>query len=322
MKLLLTIFLICIFNIAYTQLPVNKLTRKTEDLVGNVKSVLEKRVMLLDDSSRYIVRNKYAEYDRNGTLVLSKFIMNDKLNKFTSSEFICDSANNVMEVKLYEDSVLSERKLYEYDAQNYFTKELMYKGNGYLFQKSLFFYDVSGHLIEMQLWSSDTYLVLKQFYEYDKNGNRTSLKNYNSSHILTYEYAYQYDLHNNKTEQVYKKLNDPIIQKIHNIYNTNNQLISYTKYNNDKLVEEGNYTYNANGVFLEKMYSFLQKPSKYITRYNEKGLLIETIDYRNDKLTVRQTYWYEYDTTGNWIKRYNSYNGGSPSLTEREIMYY
>jgi hypothetical protein len=88
------------------------------------------------------------------------------------------------------------------------------------------------------------------------------------------------------------------------------------------LAEEGNYSYDSNGVFSEKIYLFPLTQSKYITRYNEKGLLIETIDYKNDKLIVRQTYWYEYDATGNWTKKYNSYNGGSPSLTEREIVYY
>lgn len=62
--------------------------------------------------------------------------------------------------------------------------------------------------------------------------------------------------------------------------------------------------------------------SRYISRYNEKGLLVESLEYKDGKLAVRQENRYAYDTAGNWIKRYNYYNGQSPSLTEREITYY
>jgi|JI10StandDraft_1071094.scaffolds.fasta_scaffold1640169_1 hypothetical protein len=76
------------------------------------------------------------------------------------------------------------------------------------------------------------------------------------------------------------------------------------------------------GTTIESNAKGYQNKSRYISKHNERGLLTETLDYRNDSLAVKQIYWYEYDRIGNWTKRYNSYNGNSPSLIIREIAYY
>ena len=76
------------------------------------------------------------------------------------------------------------------------------------------------------------------------------------------------------------------------------------------------------GPTIESNAKGYQNKSRYISKHNERGLLTETLDYRNDSLAVKQIYWYEYDRIGNWTKRYNSYNGNSPSLIIREIAYY
>lgn len=47
------------------------------------------------------------------------------------------------------------------------------------------------------------------------------------------------------------------------------------------------------GPMTESIVNGYQSQSKYISKHNERGLLTETLDYRNDSLAVKQIYWYE-----------------------------
>lgn len=62
-----------------------------------------------------------------------------------------------------------------------------------------------------------------------------------------------------------------------------------------------------------------------IFKYDEKGNKVEETfsgTFSNEPIKVNFTYKYEYDKTGNWIKRINYQDGVLGSITEREIEYY
>lgn len=297
-------------------------TAKKQSLTGLVKSVAEKSVVLPEEGEPYDLPRNYTEYNKEGNQVVHKSITNVYEQTFSQTSTTYTETQQLLEVNMYTDSILIEKRQYEYDASNRVTKESMYKGNGYLFQKSLFSYDATGNLSEMQLWSSDTYFVLKQVYEYDKNGNRLSLKSYTNEQVLSYEYTYEYDGNNNKIKMVYQKGKSPVTQTTNYTYNGKNELIKFERYDNDKLVHTVEYTYNQNGIVTESINRGISSQSKTVARFDEKGSLIETMEYKNEEPGVHQTYWYEYDAQGNWIKRSNSYNGESPTITVREIVYY
>lgn len=321
MKKIITCFLICISGFSHAQ-NISIQTAKKQSLTGPVKSVSEKSVMLPEEGEPYELLRNYTEYNKEGNQVVHKFITNIYEQTFSLTSTTYTETQQLLEVNMYEDTTLIETRRYEYDAENRVTKESMYKGNGYLFQKSVFSYDASGNLSEMQLWSSDTYFVLKQLYEYDQNGNRLSLKNYTNEQVLSYEYTYEYGGNNNKTKMVYQKLKSPIIQTTNYTYNKKNELIKLERYDNDKLVHTMEYVYNEQGIVTETINRGISSQFKTVARFDEKGSPIETLEYKTDELTVRQVNSYEYDSQGNWTKRSNSYNGGSPSITVREIVYY
>lgn len=321
MKHIIACLLIGISGLAHAQ-NISIQTAKKQRLTGLVKSVSEKSVMLPEEGEPYELLRNYTEYNKEGNQVLHKFITNIYEQTFSLTSTTYTEAQQLLEVSMYTDSMLIEKRQYEYDDPGRVTKESMYKGNGYLFQKSVFSYDADGNLSEMQLWSSDTYFVLKQLYTYDKNGNRLSLKNYTNEQVLSYEYTYEYDSKNNKTKMVYQKLNSPVIQTTNYTYNEKNELIKLERYDNGKLLHTMEYTYNQDGLLTESINRGISSQFKTVARLDEKGSPIEVLEYKNDELTVRQVNSYEYDAQGNWTKRSNSYNGESPSITVREIVYY
>jgi antitoxin component YwqK of YwqJK toxin-antitoxin module len=322
MKYLAALFLLGLLHIGYSQHLLIKQNTVNAELKGNVKSVLKQSVMILTDSSRYIGSEIISEYNQFGNEISYKFYSGSKKKKISDILRIYDSSQNLSEVIMYGDSTVIERRLYEYDSMNRETKESMFYGNGYMFQKSLFFYNALGQLSEAHLYSSNTNFLLKKIFDYDKNGNQISMKIFYRNNILAYEYLYRYDKNNNKIEMIYNHYKDSIKQITRYQYNKNNKVIKLVQFDKNLLVSELQYKYDQNGIEIECIAIGVQSKSKYISRKNEKGLIIESLDYKNDSLETRQTYWYEYDATGNWTTQYNSYNGSRPSIMERYFEYY
>lgn len=322
MKYLATIFLLGLLHIGYSQHLLIKQNTLNAELKGKVKSVLKQNVMILTDSSRYIGSEIISEYNRFGNEISYKFYSGSNKKKISDIIRIYDSSQNLSEVIMYGDSDVIERRLYEYDSMNRETKESMFSGNGYLFQKSLFIYNPLGQLSEAHLYSSNTNFLLKIIYDYDKNGNQLSMKIYDRKNKLSYVYLNKYDKNNNRIEMTYNHYKDSIKQVTRYQYNKNNKVIKLVQFDKNILVSELHYKYDQNGIEIECIAMDVQDKSKYISRKNEKGLLIESLDYKNDSLETRQTYWYEYDANGNWTKRYNSFNDSRPSIMERFFEYY
>ncbi len=319
MKKILTAFLIGVSGFSYAQQSLNSPNAKEGGFSGSVKSVLQKRVMIDSDSSRRDVPESYTEYTKEGNKSLYRSLTNSP--KIFQRISTYDASKKLIEVKEYQDTLLVGRTLYEYDSQSRKTKETVFAQNGMQREKTLYSYDQAGNLVEEQLFGFGDLFVLKKTYEYDKKGNRLSMRSYNEKNVLTYEYLYQYDERNNKTEQQYRKSSGSV-QTTKYVYNEKNKLTKLSQYSNDQLISETEYMYDQNGVNTETVQRNPQSESKTVSRNNEKGLTTETLEYKNDEVVVRQTWRYDYDAAGNWIRSYNSYNGQSPTITERAFQYY
>lgn len=319
MKKIVVAFLIGISSLSYAQQTLHTLTVKESGFTGNVKSIVEKQLLINPDSSRYEVPSAYAEYNEEGYQLLNKSKTKHADNTFTKKINTYDDFKNLVEVKEYEDTLFVCTRIYEYDSLNRKTKELVYGQDSLQREKTLYTYDESGHLIEEVVWGLGDSLVVKKTYEYDKNGNQLSQKSYNEKNVLNYEYLYRYDDRNNKIEQQYR---NSVVRTDNYVYNEKNQLINMSVYLNDLLLHEIDYTYDQNGVNTETVERIPTGPLRIISRHNEKGLIIEAIQYRNNELVISHTWWYEYDACGNWTKCYVSYNGKMSSFTERAFEYY
>ena len=307
--------------------PVTIQNLKQEGIIGNVKSVLEwGETMLLSGERGY----KYMEYNQSGNQTLYKQRFSGNSPKISSTVHKYDSIQNLIETSFYKDSVLVEQKVYKYDSANRLILKSSYFIND-VDKKEVFLYDESGGLVESQQWYflSEDRLFSRDTYEYYKNGNLKSWKHYRNftedlMNLLMTEYSYKYDEKNNRKEQVYKARHmDSVVNTTINTYNRKGQITKTMRYENGRLISETNYTKIKNNVNLEVVQSFDEQPeSKLISRYNEKGLPTEILNYKNDVLVNKETYWYEYDTQGNWIKKYNSRNESKPHIKERELEYY
>ena len=143
------------------------------------------------------------------------------------------------------------------------------------------------------------------FYSYDASGNRLELirSSVSSSHVKT---EFKYDANGNRLEEV-QTGDEGLVGKTVNVYDARGRCTERRLFNKQALFARRTYKYAADANPTEE------------AEYDPKGALVG-----------KQSYSYELDTTGNWIKRITSTQGmsnGKPvtepaDATYRTITYY
>ena len=143
------------------------------------------------------------------------------------------------------------------------------------------------------------------FYSYDGNGSRLELirSSVSSSHVKT---EFKYDANGNRLEEV-QTGDEGLVGKTVNVYDARGRCTERRLFNKQALFARRTYKYAADANPTEE------------AEYDPKGALVG-----------KQSYSYELDTTGNWIKRITSTQGmsnGKPvtepaDATYRTITYY
>jgi hypothetical protein len=143
------------------------------------------------------------------------------------------------------------------------------------------------------------------FYSYDASGKRLEfIRNATSSSRVTTEF--KYDANGYRIEEL-QTGEEGLIAKVVSVYDAKGLRTERRMYNKQGLFARRTYTYGADGNPTEE------------AEYDPKGGLVG-----------KQTYSYELDATGNWIKRITSAQGmsnGKPvsepaEVTYRTITYY
>ncbi len=124
------------------------------------------------------------------------------------------------------------------------------------------------------------------FYSYDASGNRLELirSSVSSSHVKT---EFKYDANGNRLEEV-QTADEGLVDKTVNVYDAKGRCTERRLFNKQGLFARRTYTYAADANPIEE------------AEYDPKGALVG-----------KQTYSYELDSTGNWIKRITSTQGMS-----------
>ena len=143
------------------------------------------------------------------------------------------------------------------------------------------------------------------FYSYDANGSRIELirSSVSSSHVKT---EFKYDATGNRIEEV-QTGDEGLVAKTVSLYDAEGRRTERRLYNKQGLFARRTYKYAADAYPTEE------------AEYDPKGALVG-----------KQSYSYELDATGNWIKRITSAQGmsnGKPvtepaEATYRTITYY
>jgi hypothetical protein len=179
------------------------------------------------------------------------------------------------------------------------TRDIPSLGDGAFFH-STYTYDSKHHLLNIEEYTFQEILNLKSTFMCDDSGNVLVRKQYNEDGNLTQTTNYQYDSNGNQCR----------IQ-LYNYYGVL-QLADIYRYNKNGNILEMKMI-NGKGILL----------NDYVYKNDDDGNSIEDSVYTYSGKTGKTFYTYNYDSTGNWIKKvtYDEHHHAN-YITERAIQYY
>ena len=230
--------------------------------------------------------------------------INDTLTWLDTEKIKLDKAGKEIERSVYnqKDSLLYTDTI-NYSAKGERLERIFRNKEGALVKKILYRYDDNGRKIEEHHIKPDGSLEHNVTYKYDARGNCTEWASFSARGVLVGKQTFYYDAKNNNTQEVWWFLADSS--------------------RNQKLV----YTYNDKGQEVERKKYTLSDSLKYkdVSSYDYTGSLMkmERFDTGNNIVPgFSNTYQYEYDKKGNWIKKEVQAKGKTGYLYLRKIEYY
>lgn len=319
---------------------------KNDELRGKVKSVIFKvfnfdeiykgnlekfNYYFYNEDERY---TEIFEYLSDSSLLSREIFKYDKKgNLIEKKEFgYNDSIKNKSIYTYNQNGLLTEEDFYWVDIFKYYngdtTQEFQNNSKLELRYKTIYKYDDKGHLLEEIVNNSDSSLYYKHKYKYDDKGRLIE-------DILKYKTVYKYDNNGDTIEYLYYDLDGSLYRKEICEYNKKRNLIKKNIEN-----ETWIYKYNRKGIRL-KVEMYVDGKLKYIEKYNKRGYLTESIDYKNNEKEIieydnndniikdifkesyiTRVYYYEYDKQGNWVKVTHIEDSKVVQIHERKIEYY
>lgn len=299
--------LFCLYNFfGFAQLPklegstpfIEIETCKSMNLKGAVKSMSETSYKATLSNGKYVKGAKGWQYSWD----------HDNNYQF-------DAKGNLLIEKEWKDGVWKTKQTQTFDHLGRLSKSVFHS------RTRTYTYDSIGQvkLVQERDTVESTASELVYFY------SNTLLRqiHYYSAKTLYAMEAFQYDKNGNCTGAVYQSNDYKTID--YYTYNSSNQLIKYVGYEDDDPSEreEIYYTYEGTDLIMEKndAYSEDEKYNELIYKYKD-GYEIEVIETDLETNEVeKETYTYEFDAQGNWIKKYIN-DKGKYYIVERTIVYY
>ena len=212
-----------------------------------------------------------------------------------------DTARTVKEV-FYNVKDLTINHRYD-DTKNIEIVEQS-ESSGKVFFKNTYKYNDRGKVIEetmTQIFKDNVSFDNKFILKYDEKGNLIEKSYYSSRYKDESKSIYTYD--------------------------SKGKLISKADYNEKNILwNKETYKVDTKGNIIERNY---YKPDcvaiahTFILKYDSNNNVIQKEYYQPaGKLSKTYSYKYEYDKTGNWVKRIDFENGKATFILERQLEYY
>lgn len=240
------------------------------------------------------------EQDKLIGQVRSVSMINCDKNKGGRSEIIYtttyDMKGNIVEVTHFDDNGAQRRSKFinSYDSQGRL-REKITDNKSVIYSREEYDYS-SGHLIKKTYENNSEQPKTKEIYNLNKD--IIEKISYGENGVVQEKALYTYDDEGNNIELMFYDANGLIISKWRNIYD-----------------KKGNRTedalYDWDGSLLKK----------HIYTYDVQGNMIGVSYYQSGVLVTEETYTYEYDVHGNWIKKI-TFGVGRTSTVCRSITYY
>lgn len=277
------------------------LTKK--NLMGKVKQITEKR---------YLVDDKFENIE-NDTLVETNVLLYDE-NGFRSKK----------------DFRGSDDPDCKYDEKG---NPIEYTYKGWSIHKWKLKWDDKGRVIEESVFDTDGNLKYKRTFKYDNNGNNIEREDqtaytHDTNRFMYSKYVYKYDNKNNKIGWYREDNIDSSLSPMETYkYDDNGNILEEKSFSDGVLSAIIKYDYDNNGNLIEVKTNSLDRDysSKATINYDEKGNEIERVEtgvIDKEPIKIKNTYKYEFDKNGNWIKKIEYEDGIAEMITKREIEYY
>jgi hypothetical protein len=278
-----TILILIISGSLSAQIKQNDLEK--ELIIGKVKSMVQ------IDSSKYEYRKTELNYNEKGFLVKNKNYWMGKLSGITD---------------------------YKYDAKGYLVEEKETDTTGKTTNKKVYLNDIKGNVSQITTyWDGSSKPDLVETFKRDVKGNIINKTEKDpGKNLITKNTTYKIDIKGNVIEESTK-------------FNGGNFMLSKYKltYNANGLVEikieESSSNMTTNGPsFYVSLYKY-NPDNKLIAICYEDGTPMETYDDKGNLLEDNDSkYQYEFDATGNWIRKTQIQDGKIHSQSKRIIEYY
>lgn len=273
-------------------------TCKSMQLKGAVKSMSETSYKATLSNGKYVKGAKGWQYPWD----------HDNNNQF-------DANGNLLLQKEWKDGAYKTVRTQAFDSLGRLSKSVFNE------RKSVYTYDSIGQLKQVTEINTESNKTLDLHYIY--SNNLVSQIHFITDKTLYAIEAFQYDQNGNCTAAIYQTNDYKTID--YYTYNSRNQLIKYVGYEDDDPSEreEIYYTYEGAELILDKNdgYSDGELYNELIYKYKD-GFKVEVIETDLETNEVKiETYSYEFDAQGNWIKKYINDNG-KYFIVERTIVYY
>jgi len=239
-------------------------TQYSRDKKGNVTSIIRR-----DKSNAQIDR---VEMKFQGKNMVEKNTYNNQDHPIDMNTYVYDKSGNMTgESNFMGIQSAKVRVAYAYDEKGHKTEEMRYTEDK-LVEKTAYLYK-DGKLVSKETSSGNSALEYVEKYVYDKNGNLTVVFSFDKPRNLRVEETYTYDNNNNR--------------------------LSYTEKENEKLIQKTAYTYDKNNNLTAAV----------------------TVDATGKKADDR-SYAYEYDSNNNWTKKIVTIKGEPAFVVERTYTYH
>lgn len=274
-----------------------------KNLLGQVKQITEKR---------YLVNDKFGNIEKD-TLVETNVLLYDE-NGFRSKK----------------DLRGSDDPDCKYDEKG---NPIEYTYKGWSIQKWKLEWDEKERVIEESVLDTDGNLKLKRTFKYDNNGNKIEQEtqtpySHDPKRFMHTKYVYKYDNNNNKIgwyeeDNIVSSLSPVEMYK----YDNNGNILEEKSFSDGVLSVIIKYEYDNNENLIEVKTNSLDRDysTKATIRYDEKGNEIEQVQtgiIDKEPIKRENTYEYEFDKIGNWIKKIEYNDGVAEMIVKREIEYY
>lgn len=276
--------IICLVSLVFIESVVWPQQRKSNDLLeaglfGRVKSVKVEEAAISWKSGKYEERGKTLQYTT---------IFNEKGNKI---EFIRHS---------FIDGSIQMKESYKRDMMDKLTQVIEYDHKGRIQSKVTIVYDVKGQATEEAKYNADGSLNSRFTFAYDSMGNIIKEIAYNADGSFNSQSTYSlvYDAKGNLIETTAYKMGNSPTFKIQSKFS-----------DAGKVTERIEYIYDTDGNL----------ESEAEVNFDSMGNKAEYVEYNENEFPKRSSFTYEFDKTGNWIKRKTS---SASSRVEYRIIEY